>query len=378
MNSHGQHRRLINRTRTIAIRAAISIAVMLSVVNAGAPPCHALARPGVEFRIYQFPHDRMPRIDGDTSDWDMVTGEYIIGSDQLTDNKTEGPLLPAMDPEDLDVRVRVGWVKGLNRLYFLYEAYDNDWNMYYKRGDIFEPVVDADLSGGQYGFNPQLDAHGSYFSFKGIHAQNYHIFTPSGEGRDWALIPGCNPWIRELPWANYAYSYDFREGESGRLVCEFWITPFDYAPYDGPSRAVVSNLVENAIIGLSWSVLDYDGDPPALKGFWNLSHDFMMAQDASALCAFRLMPLEPEHRKPLVAQWDFTVLDMDERVVGFRDLSEGDIESWRWDFDDGTISDERHPIHRYGKPGEYTVVLTVRGPAGEAKRVKVRDVVFRK
>ena len=94
--------------------------------------------------------------------------------------------------------------------------------------------------------------------FKGVHAQNYHIFTPPGEGRDWAMVWGCQPWIRELPYANYAYSYDFKEGESGRLVLEFWITPFDYAPYDGPVRAVESKLEENKIIGLSWSILDYD------------------------------------------------------------------------------------------------------------------------
>jgi len=339
---------------------------------------HALERPDTEFKIFQFPHDMIPRIDGDTSDWEIVTGDYIIGSDQLTDNKTEGELKAAIDPEDLDVRVRVGWVKGLNRLYFLYEAYDDDWNMYYKRGDIFEPVIDADLSGGPYGVNPQLDGADSYFGFKGVHAQNYHVFTPAGEGRDWALIPGCNPWIRELPWANYAYSYDFREGESGRLVCEFWVTPFDYAPYDGPERATVSKLVENTVIGVSWSVLDYDGDPPVLQGFWNLSHTFEMASDASALCAFRLMPLEPRLTKPVTAQWDFTVLDMNERLVVFRDLSVGKVDSWLWDFDDGMTSSERHPIHRYEKPGEYTVVLTVKGPGGEAKRIKVRDVVFKR
>jgi hypothetical protein len=32
------------------------------------------------------------------------------------------------DPKDIDVDVKVGWVKGLNRLYFLYQPYDNDWD----------------------------------------------------------------------------------------------------------------------------------------------------------------------------------------------------------------------------------------------------------
>ncbi len=354
--------------------ALLSILAFLLPLSGGVS---ALERPETEYKIFQFPRDMIPRIDGDTSDWDMVDGDYIIDQSHLTDNKPQGELIPAMDPDDLRVRVRVGWVEALDRLYFLYEAWDDYWNMYYKRGDIFEPVIDADLSGGPYGVNPQLDAAGSYFSFKGVHAQNYHIFTPAGEGRDWALIPGCNPWIRELPWANYAYSYEFSEGESGRLVCEFWVTPFDYAPYDGPERAVVSPLFEDTVIGLSWAVLDYDGDPPVLRAFWNLSHTNAMASDASALVAFRLMPLEPAYRKPIVAQWDFTVLDRKDRTVGFRDLSEGTVTSWYWDFDDGSTSDERFPVHSYNAPGEYTVVLSVEGPAGKARRIKVRDVVFK-
>src|SRR5207247_3659916 len=54
------------------------------------------------------------------------------------------------DKKDLDVKVKVGWVKGLNRLYFLYEAYDNYWDFeaHSRHNDIFEVVVDGDLSGG--------------------------------------------------------------------------------------------------------------------------------------------------------------------------------------------------------------------------------------
>ena len=167
-------------------------------------PGEALERPGVEFKIFQFSHDKIPRIDGDTSDFDMVTDDYIIGSNQFTDNKVNGELKNSMDPCDLDVLVRVGWVKGLNRLNFLYEAYDNDWNM---------------------------------------------------------------------------------------------------------------------------------------------PHNFRMASDASALVAFRLMTLKPQLRKLITAQWDFIVLDMKERTIGFRDLSEGTITSWLWDFVDGTTSKDRHPVH---------------------------------
>ena len=55
-----------------------------------------------------------------------------------------------IDTTDLDVTVHVGWVKGLNRLYFLYEAYDDYWDFSNRdlHNDILEIVVDGDLSGG--------------------------------------------------------------------------------------------------------------------------------------------------------------------------------------------------------------------------------------
>ena len=338
-------------------------------------PIEALERPDREFKIFQFPSHMIPRIDGQIDDWEMVPETYIIGTEELSDTvKGRGT---NHDPEDLDISVRVGWVKGLDRLYFLYEAHDDYWNMYYRRGDIFEIAVDADRSGGPNIKNPQMEQWDSHFAFKGVHAQNYHIFTPPGAGRDWAFVWGCQPWIGNLPYANHAYSYDFKEGESGRLVLEFWITPFDYAPYEGPARAVASKLVENALIGLSWSVLDYDEDKGSYEGFWNLSHDTRMATEASSLCSFKLMPLESRFRKALEAQWEFQVLDMERRLVAFKDLSRGEITSWSWDFDDGTTSTAQHPVHQYKEAGEYIIVLTVEGPQGSARRIKVRQVVVR-
>ena len=204
----------------------------------------------------------------------------------------------APDPKDLDVNVKVGWVKGLNRLYFLYEAYDNYWDFADPglHNDIFEIVVDGDLSGGplipQFRNNADQDEYDAHFSMHGVHAQNYHIFTPA-EGKDWALAWGCQPWIKELPWANHAQSYNFKPGESGKYVLEFWITPFDYAGCEGPQRAVESKLYENKLIGLSWAVIDYDGDDKKNNGFWNLGTEHTMYGNATLLREFRLMPLEP-------------------------------------------------------------------------------------
>jgi len=332
------------------------------------------------FQVFQFPADKIPVINGKSDDWALVPESYAVGMDQLWDDSRKHS---TADPSNLDVKVKVGWVKGLNRLYFLYEAYDDYWDFSLPglHNDTFELIVDADQSGGPFidRFHPNksLDSLDAYFSFHGVHAQNYHIFTPA-VGKDWTLVWGSQPWIKELPYANAASDFQFKAGEKGKLTLEFWITPFDYAGAEGPSRAVESVLVENKNIGLCWAVIDYDDVRSAgNNGFWNLSKEHTMYGNASYSLPFKLMPLESRFRKAVEANWSFQVLNATERQVTFRDESYGDIRSWRWDFGDQTSSTEQHPVHQYKKRGKYIVTLYVKGPKGEDRRAKVWDVVVR-
>jgi len=339
-----------------------------------------LERPEVEFQVFQFPANRIPRIDGNADDWSIVPDSYAIGTDQL--RETVVGIGDKHDPADLDVQVRVGWVQGQNHLYFLYEANDNYWD--FARGDlhndIFEVVIDGDLSGGPLirNMHPNeklRDGLDAYFLFHGVHAQNYHIFTPA-EGKDWTLVWGSQPWIKDLPYANAVCQYDFKPGESGRLVLEFFVTPFDHAPSDR-SHAVQTKLEEDKLIGMSWAILDYDNvKAERYDGFWNLSHKTTMYGNASDLVAFRLMPIEKHLRQPVEANWSFQVVSRQDRVVAFRDRSYGNIASWRWDFGDGKSSTEQHPTHRYEQPGEFIVTLYVEGLAGKARRAKIWDVTL--
>src|ERR1039457_829883 len=99
-------------------------------------PSFALDRPGTICKIFQFPPNMIPRIDGDPEDWKIVPDDYAIGMDQLVDdtNKDHKP-----DPKDLDVRVKVGWVKGLNRLYFLYASAGANTSVMTRRGCTNSP-----------------------------------------------------------------------------------------------------------------------------------------------------------------------------------------------------------------------------------------------
>jgi hypothetical protein len=356
-------------------------------------PAFGVERPDVTFKVFQFPADKIPRVDGDPSDWAIVPDSYAIGMDQLMD--TEQGHGMNHDLKNMDVKVKVGWVKGQNRLYFLYEAYDNYWD--FSRldlhNDIFEVVVDGDMSGGplidiyhrdiwtpeavgkaRSVIDPRISQPEAHWNTHGVHAQNYHIFTPPGE-KDWTMVFGCAQYIKRMPYANAAYNYNFKPGESGKLILEFWITPFDYAGCDGPQRAVESALTENKLIGLSWSVIDYDDVNARNRvGFWNLSHKQTMYGDASDLVAFRLMPLEPQFQKEIQAKFSQKVADMDQRLVAFKDESEGKITSWKWDFGDKTTSTEQNPVHQYKAGREYTVILEVEGPAGKSRRSDVWGV----
>ena len=86
------------RFRSTAL-AAMATAAVLAAPGDG----WALDRQEVTFKVFQFPKDQIPRIDGDAMDWSIVPESYVVGTDQLTDNDGHHP---APDPKTLDVRAR--------------------------------------------------------------------------------------------------------------------------------------------------------------------------------------------------------------------------------------------------------------------------------
>ena len=98
--------------------------------------------------------------------------------------------------------MRVGWVTGLNRLYFLFEASENcgDFSRPDLHNDTFEIVIDGDASDGPLTQRPHphkatLPAADAYFPFHGVHAQDYPFFTRF-VGKDWGLAWGSQSWIK--------------------------------------------------------------------------------------------------------------------------------------------------------------------------------------
>lgn len=65
----------------MTIRIAVAIAVLLT-----ASPV-ALERKDVTFRIFQFPADQIPRVDGKADDWSIVPDSYAVGMSELMDTE---------------------------------------------------------------------------------------------------------------------------------------------------------------------------------------------------------------------------------------------------------------------------------------------------
>jgi len=68
---------------------------------------------------------------------------------------------------------------------------------------------------------------------------------------------------------------------------------------------------------------------------------------------------------------DFT-FTANQLTVTFSDASsdvDGHVQSWYWDFGDGTTSNQQNPVHTYADSGAYVVTLTVMDDAGETGTV---------
>ena len=247
-----------------------------------------------QYKVYQFAPGQEPTIDGQTDDWAAVGADYVLTEQAMKEDEGKHA---QPDPATLAINVRVGWSAATQRLYFLYEATDDYWRFADNSlsTDIFEVVVDGDCSGGPFidRFHPTAkgDVWQAWFNFHGCHAQNYHIFTPP-HGDDWCMLWGPQVWLKQRPYADWAYDYHFSEGESGRLVLEFYITPYDHAAADGPELSQPTVLREGAEIGLCWAVIDWDARTDQKDGFWNLSDEHTMYGQADYLRRFTLMPVE--------------------------------------------------------------------------------------
>ena len=332
------------------------------------------------YPCFQFPDNRLPVIDGDLSDWELVGDDYAQDTFDLIEyNRRQGR---NYDLQDLDVRVRTGYNPGANRIYVAVEYRDNFHNFdrvgdhrlgssrdYPGNDDIFELVVDADNSGGDFIFD--LKPH-----LMSTHAQNYHIYV---HGRDGAhvWVWGRQHWLGERPWAKWASRYEGAHGSAGLSTLEFWVTPFNYAHPEGPEYSALARLAEGDTLGLDYAILDRDDQEEEVVKFWALADTVLMYRNADFLPDFVLAPLEERLEKLPVAEFRSRAPDaQNPRTVQFVNATSGEGADFLWDFGDGETSTEKDPAHCYREPGRYTVTLQARNAWGKDRKRKLDYVIL--
>lgn len=81
--------------------------------------------------------------------------------------------------------------------------------------------------------------------------------------------------------------------------------------------------------------------------------------DSGSICHDVLcMPITIHEPGKCVADYIYSADSLNRLRIHFLDKSSGNINSWHWDFGDGTASDERNPTHTYSGFGKFRVCLT--------------------
>ncbi len=234
--------------------------------------------------------------DGDTSEWANIDPSFWITHEDLI---MIGEWSEAIDPSDLALRIIIGWSPVTNKIYWFEDRFDDvyvGWKMYY----IEETVafgVDADHSGGRFqnfGLDVDPDRHGS------SHAQHWQYFVI---GEDPVWLWGAATWVNVSPYSEFGWSFDGELGDSGNLIVEMAVTPFDDLNPEGIDQSVVHTLKEGEIIGIGFTVEDTDylagpdeeqiGIQQGNGGYYTVggAHVF---QNADTFNDFTLLPFDPE------------------------------------------------------------------------------------
>ncbi len=76
-------------------------------------------------------------------------------------------------------------------------------------------------------------------------------------------------------------------------------------------------------------------------------------------------------QKPVVNFWGSRLSGSAPLTISFTDDSTNSPTAWKWNFGDGTDSNEKNPKHTYSEAGNYTVTHTATNTAGEGTKTKI-------
>ncbi len=248
--------------------------------------------PGELFFLVQFPDDRVPTVDGDHSDWNIVPDNpYTVRSDKLFDPaQFQAAGRGEFDPSDVNVRHRLGWNDSQNKIYFATEIFDNIHNT-----DREDPARHWNDDNWEVGVNPDhtpSEEHSRNVDDIPINDFFYKWVVPPVGGIYQSLEPiGDLEWLQDgTEYVQFGWSFTGEQfGESTYFyelsVIPIWALPRENAT---PENTDFMDLEENDVIHISIAMGDID-NANDYQGFWT----FTAESSNTSVTDFVAAPLDP-------------------------------------------------------------------------------------
>ena len=260
---------------------------------------HAHQPEGVAYRAFQFPDHLTPVIDGNLDDWDMVDDSYEIATGQFRD--LINPDGEAIDSDDFSVRLKVGWNKTVNRLYFAAQVRDDVHQVDRPVGsaavrifqdDALELFIDADHSGGQYANFSELSSD-EQLQRNGADANHFVLAGPPPD-EDFFVNFSAAAWyaLVDGPYTSAAFEFVGVMGGAGVMSYEVMLVPFDRVDINAVFQSVEHVMEEGEIIGFNVEFNDFDANSELFDAKWSLSGQLNSFRFSERFADLILMPLE--------------------------------------------------------------------------------------
>lgn len=262
---------------------AILIAALVSMLAVGG----AFGHQGQMQFMFQFPDNLVPTLDGDMSDWDIVTDVYKIKAETMF-NQFGAPV----DLSDFNAWLAWGYNLTENKAYYGAWIADDMIN----NTEKWSTTSDWDHSGGLFRTFDQGDEFEARWA--SAQAQRFDLAAPifSSSGYYTRIITGSKAWAGEPPYLEWGGKFlrgDVDTFEPAEMFSEFAFVPFDDIHPDGPDASIVHQLKEGDIVGLEVNWGDKDSDPASYDdAYWSGFGGVGAYMDADQFGDYLLAPVE--------------------------------------------------------------------------------------
>ncbi len=266
---------------------------------------------GRVFGVFQWPSNNLPVLDGDISEWDAVPDELWIDLDDPDMVAGEGDVGREKDRSDIYFRFAMGWNDETDRLYYVYDRYDDVWDRdgggigCCGQDDSIEIGVDADHAGGWFhsggaGISGDLTDEENAL-YNGGSSQTSHYRWPTLAPFGWSWF-----WMSNSTWhgnephqcCEDSFNLDGAHGGEANFQAEWYTVAWDDFNYNGPELSVPHDFVELDVIGAGLQIVDNDNGPEDAEDTtpwtvkWSLGGASDVFGNAGSFADFVLMPLD--------------------------------------------------------------------------------------